>query len=287
MLLDEVDGVWGGRVDGDTGSAVDLRTILNGGFSREGSVGKMIPAKGGGWVESESKTYGPKMLAGIGRSVPETVQGRSIRLRMSRAPKGTSLDKARDRTVALLADPLRERASALAWQLGALGYVDMETDAVLSTLGARDQDLWEPLVALADVCGGSWPTRARQAALVLSQVDVPRSPGVQLLTDIRAVFEEFEDPEHLATARIIGTVARADTFMGHTDADQPTGLCGIEGSNWSAWARGRAITPHALGRMLAEYGIEPGRLSDGGHGYGPKGYFLANLLPAYALYCVG
>src|SRR6185503_3647396 len=54
----------------------------------------------------------------------------------------------------------------------------------------RDADVWEPLFAVADAVGGSWPERARVAgvALVSDLREVEPSLGIRLLGDLRAVF---------------------------------------------------------------------------------------------------
>src|SRR5699024_3703151 len=56
----------------------------------------------------------------------------------------------------------------------------------------RDADVWEPLIAIADDAGGTWPGRARDAALALLEAakDRETSLGVQLLSDIRETFTE-------------------------------------------------------------------------------------------------
>jgi hypothetical protein len=57
-------------------------------------------------------------------------------------------------------------------------------------LGDRAADVWEPLLAIADMAGDDWPGRAREAALELSGAGVrdDDSLGILLLKDIRIVF---------------------------------------------------------------------------------------------------
>src|SRR5262249_18985426 len=47
----------------------------------------------------------------------------------------------------------------------------------------RNADMWEPLLAVADIAGGSWPGRARAAAVALVAVarEVEPSLNVRLL----------------------------------------------------------------------------------------------------------
>lgn len=66
------------------------------------------------------------------------------------------------------------------------------------TLSDRAADLWEPLLAIADLGGESWSERARTAARVLSGAGdaEDESLGVKLLSDIQGVFN------HRGTDRI-------------------------------------------------------------------------------------
>ena len=65
-------------------------------------------------------------------------------------------------------------------------------------LNDREQDNWEPLLAIADAVGGHWPETARRAAVELSQnEDDQSSIAIQLLSDIRQIFSEKDIDEHL------------------------------------------------------------------------------------------
>ena len=58
----------------------------------------------------------------------------------------------------------------------------------------RNADVWEPLLAVADLAGGDWPKRARDAAvtLVTAAADQKQSLGIQLLADLRVIFGDIE-----------------------------------------------------------------------------------------------
>ena len=74
----------------------------------------------------------------------------------------------------------------------------------LPDLNDRAADNWELPLAIADLAGGDWPTRARLAAVGLSgDADAKAETiGVQLLAAIKAVFETLGTDritsEHLA-----------------------------------------------------------------------------------------
>ena len=54
----------------------------------------------------------------------------------------------------------------------------------------RPADVWEPLIAVADLAGGDWPKLARDActALVKGAREDAQSMGIRLLADLREVF---------------------------------------------------------------------------------------------------
>ena len=54
-------------------------------------------------------------------------------------------------------------------------------------------DNWELLLAIADFAGDEWPSKARKAAVKLSNVSEASSMGVQLLADIKAIFDGTQD----------------------------------------------------------------------------------------------
>jgi hypothetical protein len=101
----------------------------------------------------------------------------------------------------------------------------------------RDADVWEPLLAVADTAGGSWPERARVAAVALvadSKRGTP-SPGIKLLADLRLIFCA---EDHLATEDIL-----AKLHM-------------IEESPWGD-LRGKPLDARGLAQRLRPYDIKP------------------------------
>ena len=101
----------------------------------------------------------------------------------------------------------------------------------------RAADTWEPLIATADAAGGSWPARARTAALVLvhasEEHDAERSHGLRLLTDIRAVTD-------------------GETFI--SSADLIERLHKLDESPW----RDFNLTTRQFAARLKQYGVQVG-----------------------------
>jgi Protein of unknown function (DUF3631) len=97
----------------------------------------------------------------------------------------------------------------------------------LNAAGDRAPDAWEPLVAIADVAGGVWPQRARNAALALTGVDMAAladsDVDIELLSDIAQILnacdtlaptaEQLKNNKHLAV-EALETVRRSDGQAG-------------------------------------------------------------------------
>ena len=105
--------------------------------------------------------------------------------RRKHGPEGLALNEA-------LANILKQNAEALS----------IAEPKMPEGVEDRSADVWEPLVAIADLAGGDWPIRARVAAVAhvaASQDDTPNQ-GIQLLSDIQA---EFGNEIQLPTALIL------------------------------------------------------------------------------------
>lgn len=274
LLFDEIDGVYSGP--DDDGMAGDLRTVFNAGFKYDGKYRRLDKKS---LQPTEWSVYGPKAMAGIGRKVPDTVQDRSIGIRLAKVPPAVSLPKLRAARVEPIARDIRGRvASAMAdLRLSFIDEMDFPAE-----LDGRREDIWEPLFSLARAAGDDWWSRARHAAIVLTEAEPATSLGTELLADIREVFAEAGNPEMIPTTDLIGHPH--DKFEG----TQATGLCALEERPWATLSRGRPITPHRLAEMLREYDLKSERAWASGRGkaveYGPKGFWLAALRRVWDTY---
>ena len=68
-------------------------------------------------------------------------------------------------------------------------------------LNDRAGDIWEPLLALADLAGGDWPGWARAAALELTALSQETNPIGSLLLDMFIVFELAKAEKELEDAK--------------------------------------------------------------------------------------
>jgi hypothetical protein len=126
----------------------------------------------------------------------------------------------------------------------------------------RDADCWEPLLAIADAAGGTWPMRARAAAvaLVARSAERTQTSGVQLLSDL---YDVFGGEDKLATETLL-----------HRLMALPE----------SAWADiyGKQLNERGLATRLRKYGVKPKVVRIGGAT--PRGYAAADLDDAWKRY---
>jgi putative DNA primase/helicase len=130
-------------------------------------------------------------------------------------------------------------------------------------LSNRSADIWEPLLALADLAGGRWPELAREAALGLTGRSADRSPIGSLLLDILVVL--VEGGEDRIFSRDL--VAKLKGF-----GDRP----------WLELSKGKAVTELWLARQLGKYGIRPRPVRKGE--VVAKGYLQADLMETFRRY---
>ena len=229
LLFDEIDAIFGPKAR----DREDLRGMLNAGY-RHGAVARRMGGPRMTTLEA-FPVYCPKAFAGIGE-LPDTIADRSIRVRLERRTPDEPIERFRRRDVEQQAEPVRESIMSLADF-----HADLLADArpdLPDELDDRAQDLWEPLLAIADLAGGDWPVRARVAAVALSTGSEreDESLGARLLGDIQTVFEE-NTTERYITADLVEELAK------------------IEESPWGDWY-GKPISAQALGRLLKPYMIK-------------------------------
>jgi len=234
LLLDEVDATFKGNKD----VAEALRGMLDEGFRRDGNIRKCKPPD---WEVKVFRVFGAKALAGIGR-VPDTIASRSITIEMRRKTKAENVESFRIRDAKLAAAPLVERL--VAWSKPeTLEILNAARPILPDGLTDRQADVSEPLLAIADLAGDSWPATVRESLVVLfgSAASEDSSLGVTLLRDIRAIF---------------GTRCGRDAGKIYS-AELANALREIEGSPWSEWDHGGGLNANSLAKRLKTYHIHP------------------------------
>jgi hypothetical protein len=230
LLLDESDAAFGGPSD----YVEALRGILNAGYRRGGCVWKMVRL-GGDFKPRGLSAFGPKAIAGIGK-FPNTVADRGIPIRLKRRSPSEAVESFYPSEVEPEAAELRDRIAS--WAEPNSEYLRGLRPTRPNGIGDRAQEVWEPLLAIADTAGADWGVRARQAAVALCGEDAEheKSIGVQLLSDIREAFESKSNHDRLRSSELIDELA--------ANPDAP----------WGDW-RGKKVTAQSIAQLLKPYGI--------------------------------
>ena len=240
----------------------ELRGILNSGHKRSGA--KVLRAEGDTHEPRVFSTWAPKVLALIGRP-PATIGDRSVVIPMRRKTKQEPVTRIRHKKLQALCEPLRRQCAR--WADEHRTALSAAEPVLPDALTDRAQDNWEPLIAIADEIGGSWPQAARDAALLLSNGTAQEeSTQVDLLFDIQSIFDE-ESP--------------ADGFL-RTETILKA-LCLLEDRPWATWGRQKkTMTPQALASQLKPFGPKP--RNKRGEGAVRKGYDRVDFLEPWERY---
>jgi hypothetical protein len=256
LLLDESDTAF--TAGGDY--AETLRGVLNTGFERTGTYS--MCNRNGDWYPQDFSTFSPKAIAGIGR-LPDTVEDRSIPIKLKRKLPTEACERFREKLVRPVADQLRVRLSR--WAKANLKKLRAASPSLPEELNDRQQDVCEPLVAIADLAGEEWPMRAKRALLELctGQVNSDESTGTLLLRDIRSWFAKDRSDR-----------AQTQSLLGYLNS--------LEESPWAEFKAGRKLTPQGLAKLLRGFDIRP---RDIRFGLGiQKGYLRSEFEEAWKRY---
>jgi uncharacterized protein DUF3631 len=199
-------------------------------------------------------------------ALPDTLVSRSITIKLKRKLPTEEVQRYRQRNVEAGAEALREAARSLSDH-----HVERLRDArpaLPDELRDRAQDVWEPLLAVADLAGDEWPATARNAALTLSGIrENEESHGVRLLRDIGKVFDDRPSADRISTADLIETLAA------------------FEESPWGEWwwnyqdGKPKPGSPRRLAKMVHAFDIasESIRIDD----WSGKGYMRSAFTDAW------
>ena len=231
ILYDECDTLFGPKAK----EHEEVRGMINAGH-RKGAVAGRCVVRGKIVETEELPAYAAVALAGLD-DLPDTMMSRSVVVRMKRRAPAERIEPWRRRINGADAAELYKRL--LAWSAAAAPLEDGWPD-MPAGVEDRDADIWEALLAVADLAGGHWPDTARAAAVALVSEAKTRPPslGVRLLADIRAVFNE-NGRNLLPTLDLLAA------------------LNDMEESPWAVIRKGNPLNAHGLARRLGRYGIAP------------------------------
>jgi putative DNA primase/helicase len=229
LIVDEADAAFKNNSE--------LRSVVNSGWTRGTGVPRCKPDT----HEPEFfETFGPKAIGLKGLKVPDTTLSRSIVIEMARklpSERAESFSHADDDE---LADMRRRLARFAADNIERLpAYQPEMPDGFTNRLEAN----WKLLLAIAEICDVG--AQARQAATALSRRSDEASLGVELLRDIRQVFES-ESRDRIRSQDLANKLQNME--------DRP-------------WAEmpftHKPISQLQLAKILKAYGVQPAQVRFG------------------------
>jgi hypothetical protein len=229
ILYDEIDTVFGPKAKENE----EIRALLNAGHRRGAVAGRCV-VRGKNITTEEIPAYCAVALAGLGW-LPDTILTRAVIIRMRRRAPSEKVTAFRRRVHAPEGEALRGQLAA--WAGKAVDRITAARPEMPTGIEDRNADVWEPLLAVADMAGGDWPKRARDAAVALVRAakQTESSLGIRLLADTKTVFEQFKE-NILPTSTILKA------------------LIALPEAPWGD-LRGKPINDRGLSTRLREYGV--------------------------------
>lgn len=253
ILFDEIDTVFGPKAKADN---EDIRGLINSGYRAGATSGRcVIKAKG---VETEDfPSFAAVAMAGLD-DLPDTIATRAVIVRMRRRSHNEKVSPYRRRLHEPAGHDLRDRLHQ--WITDHDAHLADAWPELPEGIEDRDADVWEPLIAVADLAGGRWPEVARVSAvsLVSDSQQNKGGMGILLLSDIRKVFN-------------------GQDFMGTVELLKA--LHDLEEAPWES-LKGDGLDARGLAWRLGKYGITPKQVK----AINRKGYRRSDLEDAWDRY---
>lgn len=196
-------------------------------------------------------------------ALPDTIADRAIHIEMRRRLPQEQIESMRDTGEHFTT----LKRQIVRWSQDHISDVKGARPAMPAGLHDRAIDNRYTMIAIADIAGGHWPARARQAVTALAGHDHEASLNCELLSDIREVFER----------RNVDRISSADLIEA---------LVQDEESPWPMWNRGKPITARQVAKRLREFGITPNQTIRLGTTTA-KGYMREQFTEAFVRYLTG
>lgn len=237
VLQDEADAIFQRTT---TPQSEDLRALYNAGYKRGATVDR-CEGDAKNMRVREFPVFAPVALAGLAGKMPQTILDRAVTIHMRRRAPDEHVAEFRERDARAATETLR--ADLETWTAAHLDALAAARPVMPEGVRDRPAEVWEALLAIADVAGGEWPERARAACrhFVLDSDPDEMSFGARLLRDIRTAF-----------------AGRERMFS----ADLIAALTAEPEAEWAdLW--GKPLDQNRLARELKRYGVKPKSLRIG------------------------
>jgi putative DNA primase/helicase len=249
LLLDE----WDTLSDENRQAALN---VLNTGFKWNGVYTICV---GDDHEDRDFHTFCPKAIFGLSeKKLPDTTRSRCFLLTLQKKLPSERVDKLTRKF-----DGTILRRKCLRWANDNREKLKSAEPIMPPGLSAREEDISEPLLAIADACGGEWPDLMRQCVLHLFKAGQAEdgSISVELLKDFRLAFD--------ASDRLSSEAAKEY-------------LNGLEDRPWGGWNEGKGISKRQIATKLRAYKIHPRDIWSNGKTV--KGYFREQFEEAFCRY---
>ena len=263
LLFDEVDAIW--RKSGKDDKHEDLRALLNSGYRRGATVPRCVGPK---HDVMKFDVFCAVAMAGLG-SLPDTLMARSVIIKMRPRAPYEEIESFHFRRHESEGTALKQRLAEWAGDVGK-GAGEAWPD-LPKGIQDRPAEIWEPLIAVADVAGGDWPEKSRKACVALCRDAEDRgvSLGLRLLSDIRIL---FGDADAMHSQTIIDQLT--------TDQDQEEPRLDADAPWADLW--GKPLGKRGLASKLKKYDVRPQKVSV--DGISLQGYRREHLWDAWERY---
>jgi Protein of unknown function (DUF3631) len=249
LLIDEADSF---AANDET-----LRGILNSGHARNGTADRLERDAVGNFQPKKFSTWGAAAIAGIGKQ-SATWMSRAIEIKMERKLPNQHVEPLGAWDDDALAEARVIVRKLVRWSIDSCETIKTRRPVFPAGIGNRTADNWRTPLAIAEIAGGGWPARARDAAVALTRINIAgKTLSERLLADIKAVFAEQKIDRSVGS----GTLCRHLARLGGVWAEMPDSH--------------KPITETQLAALLDDYGIGPKSVRVGkwtGKGYKPDAF---------------
>ncbi len=242
MFIDEVDSFLAGDED--------LQGVIKCGIEKGKSlVWRLEKQADGSFMEKGFDCFGFKAMAGISaKNLSDTITDRCIIIELRRKLTTETMPKVRNEPSDLW-DRLNSRCARFAEDYGEK-WLGSYRPNIPDTIDDRSSDKWEPLIAVADCVdaysaegkSSCYGDKARKAAEILSNADTDMPLKIELLSDIRNIFN------NTATSGL-----HPDYIL---SADLVKALNNNPDLRWNTYNRGKELRARQLAGKLGDFGIK-------------------------------